>query len=287
MPQRASARKRARDIDRAQTCTLLDAGYGEGQLDPTEYQARTTQAMKAKTLGELGSLVADLQVPEHLVEAARESSPAPRRRVPGGAVAAVAVAVVAIFGTVVYTNRGDAAAPETAVVADRAPAPAPVAPGEPAPIVIEPLDPRSPEGIRDFLRQYEQKFGDLRVDDVIFYPTYVFFARMLPDQPYRAQDWSFRGGFSPSRAPESRSLDTVTVDLAALDVDRLAEVIATGPGRVGMPAAEVEHIFVRPDSGEGGEGLVSVLFEDQEKRTGMVDTRMDGTIIDVSPAQGR
>ncbi len=34
------------------------------------------------------------------------------------------------------------------------------------------------------------------MDDVIFYPTYAFFTRALPDQPHRAQDWSFRGGFS-------------------------------------------------------------------------------------------
>ncbi|MGF7121990.1 MULTISPECIES: DUF1707 SHOCT-like domain-containing protein [unclassified Rhodococcus (in: high G+C Gram-positive bacteria)] len=277
-----SAKARARDIDRAQTCGLLDAGYSEGQLDPTEYQTRTAQAMKAKTLGELASLVEDLQIPEHLVEAAREATPAPRRRVPGRAVAAIVVAVVAICGTVMYTNRGDAAAPEAVVAAE----PAPVAPGEPQPIVVEPLDPRSPEGIRDFLRQYELKFGDLQVDDVIFYPTYVFFTRMLDGQPHRAQDWSFRGGFSTVREPDSRPLDTTTVDLAALDVDRLAEVLATGPGRVGMPAAQVEHIFVRPDS-TAGEGLVSYLFEDREEQTGMVDTRMDGTVVDVSPAQGR
>ncbi|WFR73020.1 DUF1707 domain-containing protein [Prescottella defluvii] len=69
-----SAKARARDIDRAQTCGLLDAGYAEGQLDPTEYESRTATAMKAKTLGELDALVSDLQIPEHLVEAARDSA---------------------------------------------------------------------------------------------------------------------------------------------------------------------------------------------------------------------
>ncbi|RVW07651.1 DUF1707 domain-containing protein [Prescottella agglutinans] len=281
----ASVKARARDIDRAETCGLLDAGYGEGQLDPAEYQARTAQAMQAKTLGELAALVADLQIPEHLVQAVRESAPAPRNRLPRSAVAAIAVAVAAICGTVIYTSRGDDAAPGATVAAAPAPATAPVAPGEPEPIVVEAYDPVSPDGIRDFLRQYQEKFGDLQVDDVIFYPTYVFLARAVPDQPHRAQDWSFRGGFSKSRGLESRSLDTVTVDLAALDVDRLAEVLATGPGRVGLLSAKVEHIFVRPDSTD--DVLVSVLFEDQEERTGMIDTRMDGTVVDVSPAEGR
>jgi len=275
---------RARDIDRAQTCGLLDAGYGEGQLDPAEYEARTAAAMKAKTLGELDALASDLQIPEHLVEAARASAPVPRRRVPGRVVAAGVVAAVAVVGTVVLMTRGHDAAPATVVAAE--PVPAPVAPGEPQPIVIEPLDPRSPAAIRDFLHQYEQTFGDLRVDEVLFYPTYVFFTRMLQDQPHREQSWSFRAGFSTSGSPSSRTSDTDTVDLAALDIDRLGELITTGAGLVGIPAGKVEHIFVRPDSSTG-EGLVSVLFQDKDDRRGMVDTRLNGTVVDVSKAEGR
>ncbi|WP_433608488.1 DUF1707 SHOCT-like domain-containing protein [Prescottella agglutinans] len=280
-----SAKARARDIDRAQTCGLLDAGYAEGQLDPTEYESRTAAAMKAKTLGELDALVSDLQIPEHLVETARASAPSPRRRLPGRVVAAGVVAAVAVVGTVVFTTRGDDTAPETVVAAD--PVPAPVAPGEPQPIVIEPIDPVSADGVRDFVRQLGVKFnGDLRVDQVTFYPTYVFFTRMLQDQPHREQDWSYRGGFSPTREPESRSRDTTTVDLADLDVDRLADVLATGANRVGVPTGRVEHIFVRADSSTG-EGLVSVLFEDKDERRGMVDTRLDGTVVDVSRADER
>lgn len=289
MPEQVSSRTRARDIDRAQRCGLLDAGYGEGQLDPAEYEARTSAAMKAKTLGELDALVSDLQIPEHLVEAARASAPTPRRRVPGRVVAAGVVAAVAVVGTVVFVARDDVAAPDTTdvVAAGQAPAPAPIPAGEPQPIVIEPIDPVSPDGVRDFVRQLGVKFnGDLRVDQVTFYPTYVFFTRMLQDQPHREQDWSYRGGFSPPRAPESRSLDTDTVDLAALDIDRLGELITTGAGLVGIPAGKVEHIFVRPDSSTG-EGLVSVLFQDKDDRRGMVDTRLDGTVVDVSKAEGR
>ncbi|GAB2634092.1 DUF1707 domain-containing protein [Prescottella soli] len=280
-----SAKARARDIDRAQTCGLLDAGYAEGQLDPTEYESRTAAAMTAKTLGELDGLVSDLQIPEHLVEAARASAPAPRRRIPGRVVAAGVVAAVAVVGTVAFMTRGHDAAPATVVGAE--PVPAPVAPGEPQPIVIEPIDPVSADGVRDFVRQLAVKFnGDLRVDQVTFYPTYVYFTRMLQDQPHREQDWSYRGGFSPVRTPESRPLDTTTVDLAALDVDRLAEVIATGANRVGVPTGKVEDIFVRADSSTG-EGLVSVLFEDKDERRGMVDTRLDGSIVEISKPEGR
>ncbi|TJZ76035.1 DUF1707 domain-containing protein [Rhodococcus oryzae] len=289
MPEQDSSRTRARDIDRAQTCGLLDAGYGEGQLEPAEYQARTAAAMKAKTLGGLDALVSDLQIPEHLVEATRATAPepVPRQRVPGRVVAALVAAVLAVGGTLLFTTRGDDAAPETTDVAaaQQAPAPAPSPAGEPQPIVIEPIDPLTTDGVREFVRQLGVKFeGDLRVDQVTFYSSYVFVTRMLEDQPHREQDWSFRAGFSTSRDPESRPLDTATVDLAALDVDRLGDVIATGANRVGMPSGSVEYIFVRPDSPT--EGLVTVLFKDDADRSGSVNTRLDGSVVDVSPAEG-
>lgn len=192
--------------------------------------------------------------------------PAPRTRgtrVPGRAVAAIVVAVVAVGATALYANRGGDNAPEPIVAAEQVPALG--APGEPEPIVVETYDPVSPEGIRDFLHRYRDKFGDLQVDDVTFYPAYVFFTRALPNQPHLAQKWSFQGGFSISGAPDKRPLDTATVDLAALDVDRLADVLATGPARVGLLPAKVGYIFVRPDSPDGA--LVSVVFEDQDERT--------------------
>ncbi|MGW6336037.1 DUF1707 SHOCT-like domain-containing protein [Nocardia rhamnosiphila] len=57
-------RLRARDIDRAETATVLDGAYAEGQLDAAEYHDRIAQARAAKTLGELSGLVADLQTPD-------------------------------------------------------------------------------------------------------------------------------------------------------------------------------------------------------------------------------
>ncbi|MFE6922459.1 DUF1707 domain-containing protein [Nocardia sp. NPDC057663] len=54
---------RARDIDRAQVSTVLDAAYAEGQLGAQEYHDRMDRAGTARTLGELERLTADLQSP--------------------------------------------------------------------------------------------------------------------------------------------------------------------------------------------------------------------------------
>ncbi|NLU84272.1 DUF1707 domain-containing protein [Rhodococcus sp. HNM0569] len=52
---------RARDTDRARAVALLDAAHAHGELDGDEYRERTARAHGAETVGELGSVVADLQ----------------------------------------------------------------------------------------------------------------------------------------------------------------------------------------------------------------------------------
>lgn len=52
---------RARDLDRADTASVLDAAYAEGQLEAGEYHDRVAAARTAKTLGDLSDLTADLQ----------------------------------------------------------------------------------------------------------------------------------------------------------------------------------------------------------------------------------
>ncbi|MFD4432730.1 DUF1707 domain-containing protein, partial [Nocardia sp. NPDC058497] len=51
------ARTRARDADRARTTAALDAARADGQLDADEHAAFTESADKARTLGDLSTLV--------------------------------------------------------------------------------------------------------------------------------------------------------------------------------------------------------------------------------------
>ncbi|MCA0296119.1 MAG: DUF1707 domain-containing protein [Actinobacteria bacterium] len=54
---------RASDADRDFTTRLLDQARAEGRLDAAERDARASQALASRTLGELGPLVSDLMVP--------------------------------------------------------------------------------------------------------------------------------------------------------------------------------------------------------------------------------
>ncbi len=56
-----SSRTRARDVDRSDTCAVLDAALSDGQITVEEHATRTASAMTATTLGQLDLLVHDLQ----------------------------------------------------------------------------------------------------------------------------------------------------------------------------------------------------------------------------------
>jgi hypothetical protein len=58
---RQSAGTRAKDSDRNDTCQVLDHALSDGELSMEEHRRRVSAATTATTLGELQSLVSDLQ----------------------------------------------------------------------------------------------------------------------------------------------------------------------------------------------------------------------------------
>jgi len=62
---------RAADSDRAAIAARLAAALGEGRIDLTEFDRRTTVAAAATTVGELVPLTADLPVPAEQLAAER------------------------------------------------------------------------------------------------------------------------------------------------------------------------------------------------------------------------
>jgi len=81
---------RATDTDRTNTCQVLDSALAEGQLSMEEHRQRVSAATNAVTLGQLQSLVSDLQIHRAPARLAQSTLPA---RVWGIAIAVV-VAVV-------------------------------------------------------------------------------------------------------------------------------------------------------------------------------------------------
>ena len=61
MATRHTSATRAKDSDRSDTCQILDSALADGQLSMEEHRTRVALATGAETLGDLQSLVSDLQ----------------------------------------------------------------------------------------------------------------------------------------------------------------------------------------------------------------------------------
>lgn len=245
-------RMRARDIDRAETATVLDAAYAEGQLGADEYHDRLAQVRAARTLGELAESTADLQgaCPGPVV-------PRPVRSGGRGRYFAVlgAAALAVAFGTFTLTHR------EAGPMAD--PPPAPPEAAQPVsyaaldtvePRVIATPDLVSGAGVAHFIATYRATFGDTVADEVTLYPAHARVVRALPGQPNRKVSYTYRGGFRQDSEVTTRAPDTPTVDLAAVDsaaigaaADSATAVTRVPDGLVSMIEVEISSIDPAPN----------------------------------------
>jgi len=71
---------RAGDAERDESAARLAAALEEGRLELVEYEQRLEQAMRAKTIGELEQLVADLPKPQAQVRKEQELEKARRKQ---------------------------------------------------------------------------------------------------------------------------------------------------------------------------------------------------------------
>ncbi len=99
---------RASDRDREEIAEVLREHYAQGRLTIEEFDQRSTAAFAAKTMGDLGPLVADLPEEREPQAAAPAWSTARMRWIAvAGAVAAVALLVVAVLaGRAVFAVPG-------------------------------------------------------------------------------------------------------------------------------------------------------------------------------------
>ena len=149
MATRQTAGTRAKDSDRNNTCQVLDSALGDGQLSMEEHRQRVSRATNAATLGELQSLVDDLQTPDALQPFAAQPSKLRSGPVIITAVTGLAVVIAGAIGwaligsdaspPVPTTASPTAEAPEKHALAAEAAEPTPTAtPKDPAPVVLTP-----------------------------------------------------------------------------------------------------------------------------------------------------
>ncbi len=271
---------RATDTDRSAVLVLLDAAFTDGQLDAAEHDLRAGLLADARTLGDLAGLVEDLQdaTPPQPTTSIPESSapadPAARaRRFLVGTLVASAAAAIAAFWFVGREEAPVVAAPVAATVDDVT--------ALPARVVATP-DLRTAEGFAQFVEDYRAKFGDTVVDDVTIYDNSAMITRAMPQQPNREIEYAYRYGFAPAYDPTTRSLDTPTVDLAAVDQPALARLLAEAPSMLNVPGGEISHISVDPADRHGPASL-RVFMSNEFSESGHLEASLAGEVLRTWP----
>ena len=276
MANAQTARTRARDGDRTDTCQILDTALAEGQLSMAEHGDRVKAATNATTLGELRSLVSDLQTASSPVQLPSLQKPAlvgPRAtwalRL---AAAAVLVALGVGIGWGLFGN--------TRTLFGVTPDPG-ARPDGVAPVVLAP--PRqlhSLGGLDGLFQQMRTKFGDTVGYRLVIYPDYAVLERPDPANTRRTLNYTYRGGWAdPSTAPKSP--DSVAVDLDKFDTRAIVGVLRGAPETLNIKAAEVRstYLIIEPAEDPSTPGAVAITTHvSSEFGSGYIETSPGGSV---------
>ncbi|MGW4478055.1 DUF1707 SHOCT-like domain-containing protein [Rhodococcus triatomae] len=261
------AKLRARDTDRVETCRLLDTAHAEGQLTDTEHATRTDRAMKAVTFEQLGTLVDDLQIPSRYARSAvvrpdrrpRDKEPVDGRRWAG---AAGLVLIAAGIGALAGSCSGGGV----------------VGAGSPS---IPTLT--TGEGIAHFIADYRAHFGDTVVDEVLLFPEHASVDRQSDTDPARYVDYSYDGEFDSWGSDSARPRDTRTLDLGAVNVPVIAQLVSGAPQSVRIPDGTVSQVrFEYGTNSRIAEPVVSIYVQDEYDQSTFMTVTFDGEILEVN-----
>ena len=238
MANRQTAGTRAKDSDRNDTCRILDSALADGQLSMEEHRTRVALATQSETLGDLQSLISDLQTANAPVQLPDLKRRPKMPTVSGGAgwglrlaVAGVLVMLGVGIGWGLYGNTTS----PLSFTSD----PGAKADGIPGKVLTPPKQLQSLGGLNGLLEQMRQRFGDTMGYDMVIYPEYAVLYRADPSDDRRKLSYTYRGGFDDP-STQAKSEDDVLVDLAAFDVETAVGILRGAAETVGLNPADVK-----------------------------------------------
>ncbi|MFE3546297.1 DUF1707 domain-containing protein [Nocardia sp. NPDC059177] len=264
------ARTRARDADRTRITAALDAARADGQLDADEHTAYTESASAARTLGELSTLVADLQQrpPAPVKPKARNTF-----RIATGA--AVLLVGISAFVWTVRTEPAPAPAPAETVDYDAAP-----------PLVIQTPTLTTLAGFTYFLDDYRVQFGDTVVDEAVLHADQASVVRRAPDNPSWTADYRYQGGFArASTQISTRERDAVDIDLAQVNTDALGAALTNAAAMTAVPDGAVTHFRIANDSWSDGPAI-TIFVGNEVDQSGHLVIALSGELLKTYPYEG-
>lgn len=283
MASAQTANTRAKDSDRTDTCQILDTALSEGQLSMTEHAERVKAATNAATLGELRTLVGDLQTanaPVQLPTLTAPRSPAIPRTATGWGLRIAAAAVLVLLGIGIgwglYGNTGSPL--------DFTSDPGAKSDGVAPVILTPPRQLQSLGGLNGLFEQMRTKFGDTRGYELTIFADYAILDRPDSSDERRTLSYTYRGGWDdPSTG--ARGSDDVAVDLAKMDTTAIVGVLRGAPETLNIKPAEVQntYLIVRPARDPTAPGALSVaIYVSSEFGSGYIEVSPDGSVKRIS-----
>jgi len=272
---------RAKDSDRNDTCQILDTALAEGQLSMAEHGDRVKTATNAATLGELQSLVSDLQTAQSPVQLPRLSN----RRLPTmgsgwGLRAAIAGVLVMLGVAVGWGLYGNTPSPLN-FTSD----PGAKSDGIPAKVLTPPRQLHSLGGLNGLLEQMKQKWADTMGYSLTVYADYASLQRPDPGDERRVLQYVYRGGWGDPSMSAKDDRD-VLVDLGAFDAPIVVGIMRGAPETLGIEAEDVDNIYlsIDPSSDETAPpGAIDLaIYVSSEFGSGYIELNPDGTVKQIN-----
>jgi uncharacterized protein DUF1707 len=272
---------RAKDSDRSDTCQVLDSALAEGQLSMEEHRQRVSRATNASTLGELQSLVTDLQTANAPVKLPNLKK---RPGLPKGAgwgirfaTAAVLVLLGMGIGWGLYGNTSSPLSFQTD--------PGAKSDGVPAKVLTPPRQLQSMGGLNGLFEQMRQKFGDTLGFEMNIRPDRATLYRPGADDPRRKLMYDYRGGWGDPYSTTTVSDGDRVVDLSKFDFEQTIAVLRGAPESLKIARKDITDtwIDIAPSKDPATPDAVNVrIYISSDFGSGYIDLAPDGAIKQVN-----
>ncbi|WP_068186800.1 DUF1707 domain-containing protein [Mycobacterium sp. UM_CSW] len=278
----ATANTRATDSNRVDTCQLLDLALSDGQLSMEEHRQRVSAATNATTLGELQSLVSDLQIRRAPAQFPSLKSLASRRGIQIAVLLVVGVLGVGIawglYGDTNNATPDNGAQPAVA-------SPVVVAPPPPteAPTVASPQSSTQPQtptqlmtlgGLSGLVAEIRTKFGDTMGYELAVYPDYAIITRPDSINAHKTVEFMFKGGWS-TFSTTTIPMDTALGDIGKFDVQAVMGALHAAPQTLHIDGGYPKYISIQ-SAQDGTLRIELYIANGQTERYLMVNA--DGSI---------
>ena len=240
MATRQTAGTRAKDSDRNDTCKILDSALADGQLSMEEHRTRVALATGAETLGDLQSLISDLQTnnaPVQLPDLKKRPKVGGSNWKFGLAVSAALVVLGIAIGWGLYGNTSSPLSFQTD--------PGAKSDGIPAQVLTAPRQLLSLGGFNGLFEQMRKKFGDTVGYELEIREDWATLVRADPNDNRRKIKYDYRGGWGdPDSSPDALSDGDRLVDLAKFNFDAIIGVLRGAPESLNVARADVKYTWL-------------------------------------------